>query len=573
MDQSLRTAFLNGYERMAAWSNLLDEINLYPVADADTGRNLRISLAPLKSIQHKDITKNLLMSATGNSGNIAGAFFSKFVQVHTSDDITDAADAGQKAAWRALHDPKPGTMLAAFDALVEALHDNSSKADRLLPGPLLSRIKNSVLSTSEQLDELRCADVVDSGALGMFLFFEGFFRHLANQTDSLSNPYDLFGAKLKMANPVRPSGDRGYCIDTMIIPSASMEETLDRVSAMGEHVVALSDGTHLKVHLHAADATVAQNSLSQVGDMLHWQSQIIDESRPAAWLRAADHDRMVHIATDAAGSLTHDEARKLGITLLDSYITMDGRHLPESLISPDNLYAAMSRGTKVTTAQASIFERHQHYEYLVRRYSNLVYLCVGSAYTGNFDIASRWANQNGHTERMAVLDTGAASGRLGLIARRVAAYATSGRALQEVARFAQAEARNCDELIFLEQLKYLASGGRISKTNGFLGDLLRIKPVIRPGARGAEKIGVVKSQNAQLELLLDRLRSRLDSGLPADILLQYTDNQDRVVSQIQPRIQSLLPLSRISVAPMSLTAGVHMGPGTWAVAFCPANPD
>ena len=389
----------------------------------------------------------------------------------------------------------------------------------------------------------------------------------------MSNPYDLFGAKLKMANPARSSGDRGYCIDTVIIPSASMEETLEKVSAMGEQVVAVSDGTHLKVHLHAADATVAQNSLAHVGDMLRWQSQIIDESRPAAWLGAADHNGAVHIATDAAGSLTHDEARKLGITLLDSYITMDGQHLPESLMSPDKLYATMTRGTKVTTAQASIFERHQLYEYLVRRYSNLVYLCVGSAYTGNFDIASRWVQQNRYTERMAVLDTGAASGRLGLIARRVAVYAASGRGLQEVVGYAQAQTRHCDELIFLEQLKYLVSGGRISKTNGFFGDLLHIKPVIRPGARGAEKIGVVKSQNAQLEWLIDRLRSLLDSGLPAEILLQYTDNQDRVVSQIQPRIQAFLPLSRISVAPMSLTAGAHMGPGTWAAAFCPANPD
>ena len=47
MDVSLRTAFATGYERMAAWADLLDDINLYPVADADTGRNLRISLAPL----------------------------------------------------------------------------------------------------------------------------------------------------------------------------------------------------------------------------------------------------------------------------------------------------------------------------------------------------------------------------------------------------------------------------------------------------------------------------------------------------------------------------------------------
>lgn len=58
-----------------------------------------------------------------------------------------------------------------------------------------------------------------------------------------------------------------------------------------------------------------------------------------------------------------------------------------------------------------------------------------------------------------------------------------------------------------------------------------------------------------------------------DILLQHTDNEDRVVSRIQPQIQNLLPLARITVTPMSLTSGVHMGPGTWALAFLPDDDD
>ena len=53
MDRAYSSAFILGYERMAAWSDLLDDINVFPVADADTGRNLKISLAPLRQLDER----------------------------------------------------------------------------------------------------------------------------------------------------------------------------------------------------------------------------------------------------------------------------------------------------------------------------------------------------------------------------------------------------------------------------------------------------------------------------------------------------------------------------------------
>jgi fatty acid-binding protein DegV len=98
-----------------------------------------------------------------------------------------------------------------------------------------------------------------------------------------------------------------------------------------------------------------------------------------------------------------------------------------------------------------------------------------------------------------------------------------------------------------------------------------MKPVIRPGSDGAQKVGVVRKRQDQVAFALRHLGEDLDSAAPVEILLQYTDNRDWVVSQVQPRIQSFLPAARIRVNPMSLTAGVHMGPGTWAVAYLPMD--
>jgi uncharacterized protein len=566
MEERLKAALVHGYERMAAWADLLDDINVYPVPDADTGRNLRISLAPLKFSPEKALPGHLLMTATGNSGNIACAFFSQFIRSHTLDGLPDAATAGKEAAWAALREPKPGTMLTVFDAMVRALAATDLETALARPDLVLEQIKIAVLSTTGMLAELQQADVADAGALGMFLFFEGFFENLAGRPEVQSNPFELFGAKLNPARPMTTAAEEGYCIDTVLRPS-NMDDATRKLSSIGGNVVTLADDRHLKIHLHAADENTAKASLSAVGEMIRWKSE---KMQPIA-SRSRSSSDTVHIVTDAAGSLNRETAADLGITLLDSYIIMGDRHLPESMVSARQLYENMSKGIKVTTAQASTFERHQHYQYLVQRFENLVYLCVGSAYTGNYETARHWIGRQPDGPRMMVVDTGAASGKLGLIARRVARYADSGPSPDQVVRYAQSVARQCDELVFLDQLKFLAAGGRISKSKGFFGDLLNIKPIIRPGTEGAQKVDAVKNHAGQESFLLNHLDRHLDYRAPVDILLQYTDNRDRVLSRIRTLVQEHLPKARISEHPMSLTAGVHMGPGTWAVAFMPGE--
>jgi DegV family protein with EDD domain len=571
MEKSIQIAFAKGYERMAAWSDLLDDINLYPVPDADTGRNLRISLAPLKRIGRPDISTQLLMAATGNSGNIAGAFFAKLTHMESSGTLArDVVDANA-AAWNALQEPQPGTMLSVFSALAEALQSNPQLPAGATPQRLLDPIQRAVLSTATQLPALRQADVVDSGALGMYLFFEGFFNSLTDRWDELSSPYAVFGNKLKLSAPARGTQEQGYCIDTVVAPVDDMEAVIGRLSSLGENVVTVRDGQRLKVHLHTADASSAQQHISEMGDLLRWKSEKIEIHAPRQTDPGRQNQR-VHVVTDAAGSLTRKAAREHGVTLLDSYILLGEQHLPESTISPDQLYDAMTQGIKVTTAQASNFERCQHYDYLTQRFSNLLYLCVGSVYTGNYDIAAQWSAQNTNGGRMLVIDTGAASGRLGLIARQVAKYAAGGYDIGQVGAYARKIAAQCDELIFLDQLKYLAAGGRISKTKGFFADLFNIKPIVRPGSGGAEKVGTAKSQEGQVAFLLNHLEELLPRDDDAQILLQYTDNRNQVVDHIQPKIQGLRPNASISVQPMSLTSGVHMGPGTWAAAFLTAGP-
>jgi len=566
--QPFTRALVAGCERVAAWADLLDEINVFPVADGDTGRNLKISLGPLGRANGVPsvLSHALIRSATGNSGNIAAAFFSRFLSESESGGMHPSVAAGRDAAWHAVADPKPGTMLTMFDALVQATQKWPDRVFKVDVDGIVDHLDKAVRSTVELLPQLKRAGVVDAGALGMFIFFEGFFCRLESETADMVPVTERFAGLLKVTGDIEGGQFPGYCVNTIIRAPGSVHLT-SGTTGLGESVVAVADGDRLRLHLHTQNQQETRSRLETLGDIVDWQVETMDASGAVPFSKV--DGKSVHVMTDAAGSISRVEARALGITLLDSQLVLDDRSAPETLFDAQQMYRAMSAGRRVSTAQASVFQKHQSYQSAVGRYDNVLYLTVGSVYTGNFATASQWRETRGIPDRFIVMDTGAASGRLGLIARMVARFARSGKPLKVVAAFAQQAMDGCGELIFLDQLKFLAAGGRISKSRGFLGDLLGIRPVISPAADGAAKVGTVRKTADQLPFALEYLKQRFSPGDRLHILLQFSDNEKRVREAIGPEIQRRFPQAQITISRLSLTSGAHMGPGTWGVAFCP----
>jgi DegV family protein with EDD domain len=568
MEAPFAQALIAGVERLTAWADLLDEINVFPVADGDTGRNLVISLAPLRRVTlGRDKTvQELLLAARGNSGNIAARFFSGLLLMADSvETIAGAVREGRDRAWQAVADPKPGTMLTVFDALVEVLEEVSVAYDVPWRERILKRLEGAVLSTSETLPRLKAAGVVDAGALGVFIFLDGFLSSLAGGCGTLRPITEIFGERLRLSPAFREEGVTGCCIDTVLQVEGEDADAARRLSALGESVVVLRDGDVLKVHLHAPDGEKVRGDLAAFGQVLRWATDDLGDQ-----VRSFQKQRdggSIHVVTDAAGSVSRQSAAELGMTLLESYITVGEKALPETHLDPAELYETMRRGEKVSTSQASLFERHQCYRSALDRYPRVLYLCVGSAFTGNYAVAMQWKRENDPEERFMIIDTGAASGRLGLLAIATARFARVTRDADAVIRFASDGAARCQEYIFLDQLRYLAAGGRLSRTGALAGDMLRMKPVISPLADGAKRVGLVRDRAGQMRFALEKLEGAL-KGEGALILLEHTDNAPWVAE-----IARRCPEAEILLQPMSLTAGAHMGPGTWAVAFLgPVSP-
>ena len=564
MNDDFQHALLAGVERVAVWSDLLDAINVFPVADGDTGRNLVISLSPLRR-PGSDPVPRLLLSARGNSGNLAAQFFSGLLTADTPHALAAGVELGRERAWQAVRRPVAGTMLSVFDALAEFLVQHGVGEEGAGVSALVERLEAVVRSSHDLLPRLRHAGVVDSGALGMFIFLEGFFRSLYPGGNGLRSITAAFGDRLQVAPTFKEDVHPGYCVDTVVRVDGAVGAGTARLNRIGDEAMVISHGDLFKVHLHTQDRQAARRAVESVGQVIRWAED--DMARQVEGRRQTGRHREIHVMTDAAGSVTREDACQLGMTLLNSYITLGDTSLPETLVSAQSLYQEMKAGRPVSTSQASVLERHQHYQRVLSQYERVLYLCVGSVFTGNYDTAMEWKKDHDPQNRLTVIDSGAASGRLAVLAIAAARRAAAGEDSHDVIRFARTAAAACREYIFLDRLKYLAAGGRMSKATAGVGDMLHLKPVISPMPEGAKRVGSARNREGQLAFATQKLSEAVGKDGAALVLLEFSDNRPWVESVAREAVQAHCPGADIRIQPLSLTTGVHTGPGTWGLAI------
>jgi uncharacterized protein len=567
MDENLKKALAAGYERIVAWADILDQINVYPVPDGDTGRNLVITLSALRSISGDadSLSRGLLLSARGNSGNIAARFFAGFLGGKNLASLPASAEIGRILAYQTVPNPQPGTMLSLFDTLVASLRRNPPEEKGKWAEAIFHDLEEAVRMTTAQLPELKKAGVVDAGALGMFVFLGPLLFTLAGRAEPYFHfPNDLKNT-LSLSTTWQDKDYQGYCLDVVIQAGREGQDEMKKILDRGESVIATPGDGFLKVHLHSPDRERVRRELAAIGAILSWAED--DLAEQTVQFRKHRKNPSIHIMTDAAGSITRDLARSLGITLLNSYITIGLHSLPETYVDASQLFAAMKAGIRVSTSQASDAERYESYHNVLKLYDRVLYLSVGSFYTGNYHSAMKWKCENDPQNRITVIDTGAASGKLGMAVRAVAEFSLKTDDPGEVLDFARRTIPKVQEYIFLERLEFLAAGGRMSKTGAFFGDVLRIKPIVSPYPDGARKMGVVRSTKEQVKFALRRLDREIPKDRKTVLLLEYSDNRAWLEEAIKPEIEARFPLTMVTTQPLSLTSAAHMGPGSWGMAF------
>jgi DAK2 domain fusion protein YloV len=267
---------------------LINDLNVYPVPDGDTGTNLALTVrAIVEEVERSPaddtaslaaaVTKGSLMGARGNSGVILSQIVRGVCDVLGSASRTGAAEVkralyeASAAAYRAVKDPVEGTMLTVIRemaAAAQAVPDSAAVQNLLAIVEDAGRV--AVERTTEQLAVLRKAGVVDAGGYGLLVLLRGLSAVLAGKT-----PADVAGAAgVALLTPSLGADEASelskyrYCTSFLVRGAGLSRTALEGfLLPIGDSSLVVGDEEMLKVHVHTDDPGVVLSHAVSLGGL------------------------------------------------------------------------------------------------------------------------------------------------------------------------------------------------------------------------------------------------------------------------------------------------------------------
>ena len=273
--KELHTIFENGYRNLKKNMDAVNDLNVFPVPDGDTGTNMvktfgggLRAVTPEQSVGEymKALSRAVLLSARGNSGVI----FSQFVhglcrgfEDKTDIDFCDFEAAFKCAvedAYKSIMTPTEGTILTVIRETAEMLEGFDKNADMITGFEAIVRQMRITLNrTPDLLPVLKEAGVVDSGGAGLVCFFEGMLSYLRGEAiedipdlaDTLSGPSGSFGPDSVL--------EYGYCTEFILqlmnyktdIGAFDLDSFVKPLEQLGDSIVAVESDGIVKIHIHS----------------------------------------------------------------------------------------------------------------------------------------------------------------------------------------------------------------------------------------------------------------------------------------------------------------------------------
>jgi len=289
--ERLCRAFLSGANKLCNNKLILNDLNVFPVPDGDTGSNMSMTVtAAAKDLLKNDydtvgkvmnaVASASLRGARGNSGVILSQLFRgmsrRLANLETANakDIAECFKEGVNAAYKAVMKPMEGTVLSvsrdAADAAVSAL-DTSNDIGVILKAAVVAA-QESLARTPELLPQLKQAGVVDSGGQGLVYLLEGALSFLETGkmielTDAEVSVNTTLDKKVIDANIKFI-----YCTEFLINKTAQSSPVglfRDRISKKGDCMVVIDDDDVVKVHIHTNEPGYVIQEAIKVGELVN----------------------------------------------------------------------------------------------------------------------------------------------------------------------------------------------------------------------------------------------------------------------------------------------------------------
>ena len=279
----LAKMFLAGAKNLEVKKEWINELNVFPVPDGDTGTNMTLTIMSaakeVVNLQDEDmmtickaISSGSLRGARGNSGVILSQLFrgfTKTIREYEEIDIPTLATATEKAvesAYKAVMKPKEGTILTVAKGMADKARKLAEEGcdDMELYFRQIIEYGDEVLAkTPDMLPVLKQAGVVDSGGQGLMQVMKGAFdAFLGKEVDFTLEASKESSAKEGPASSVDQEIKYGYCTEFIILLNKTFNikneiDFKEYLESIGDSIVVVADGDVVKVHVHTNDPGLA----------------------------------------------------------------------------------------------------------------------------------------------------------------------------------------------------------------------------------------------------------------------------------------------------------------------------
>jgi len=291
--QIVAKMFLGGAKNLESKKEWINELNVFPVPDGDTGTNMTLTITAaagevgnLKELNMETLAKCIssgsLRGARGNSGVILSQLLrglTKGIKDYEELDVIDLANAMQKAvetAYKAVMKPKEGTILTvAKGAALKAAELAETVEDVEEFCRLVIEEAETVLSrTPDMLPVLKEAGVVDSGGQGLVEVMKGAYDALIGKEIDYSFESPKKESSVQISEQTKADIRFGYCTEFLIMREKAYDENTELefkafLESIGDSIVVVSDDDIVKVHVHTNDPGLAIQRALTYGSLSH----------------------------------------------------------------------------------------------------------------------------------------------------------------------------------------------------------------------------------------------------------------------------------------------------------------
>ena len=588
---ALAAALTSGIHRVLAKQELLNRINVFPVADSDTGTNLSLTLGsalgPLSNPGEMHlgtmlaaVADALLDGARGNSGAIVAQFFQGMsdsageITRFTTYTFGKAVSMGNDYAHDALSEPREGTVLSVIAAFSQSIaHQVSNVREGEFPAVMstaLERVEAALANTPNQLEVLRKAGVVDAGAKGFTELVAGIAGYLQDGTIA-PLPDTSFAHELEPAlNFLEADNDSQFrfCTECIVTGTDINRRKLrEALAELGDSLVLAGTKRKAKIHIHVDEPEAVFDLAREYGEV---SAQKADDMHRQQHATHGDKQGFA-VIVDSAADITDEDMESHDIHMVPCRIQF-GEHgyLDKVGITIDEFYSELeSNPHHPSTSQPSPGDFRRQFQFLASHFDDVISINVMSGASGTYDAACLAASRTNARGNVHVIDSRNGSMGQGQLAVLAAECAEAGLDVERTIAAVEAQATQTTSYIILKDLRYAVRGGRLPAWVKTVAHMLRLTPIIYTTDEG--KLGLSSfliGRGNSIERFARHVARRAPPG-PVEIGVGHAICAEDAAA-LERHLHSLLPDIRKSrISGVSPAIGVHGGPGTLLVAVKP----